>query len=73
MSVPFDPTDEKIRYLCGYLKSDVTIASYMGVPLSEVERVRGGPTVSAGPSHASFVIKALALALREFPQANRRI
>ncbi len=49
-----------------------TLTYLAEVDLSQVERLRDrwpGPT---GPSLATFVVKALARALRDFPDANRR-
>src|SRR5207248_1752673 len=49
----------------------LTVSLISEVDLTEVERIRAasGPR---RPSYTAFVIKAVALALREFPYANRR-
>ena len=51
-----------------------TVSFLSEVDLTEVERVRGKalPT-RPKPSYTSFVVKALGLALRDFPYANRRV
>src|SRR4051812_6405335 len=47
--------------------------SFLGeVDLTEVERIRTSAG-AAKPSYTAFVIKALGLALREFPFANQRL
>ena len=48
--------------------------SFLGeVELSEVDRVRTLAWNRRKISYTAFVVKAVALALREFPQANRRV
>jgi pyruvate/2-oxoglutarate dehydrogenase complex dihydrolipoamide acyltransferase (E2) component len=43
------------------------------VDLTEVERVRRRAGGGRKPSYTAFVVKAVALALRDFPYANRRV
>jgi len=52
-----------------------TVTFLSEVDLSEVEAVRARSASRGGrrPSYTAFVIKAFALALREFPYANRRV
>jgi hypothetical protein len=52
-----------------------TVTFLHEVDLTEVERIRERvkATGTEAPSYTAFVVKAVALALREFPYANRRI
>jgi pyruvate/2-oxoglutarate dehydrogenase complex dihydrolipoamide acyltransferase (E2) component len=51
-----------------------TVSFLSEVDLTEVERVRAkAPATQPKPSYTTFVVKALGLALREFPYANRRV
>lgn len=43
------------------------------VDLTEIERLRARPQEGRRPSYTAFVAKAVALALKEFPFANRRV
>ncbi len=43
------------------------------VDLTEIERLRDRPVAGVKPSYTAFVVKAVALALKEFPCANRRV
>lgn len=62
------------RAIVGYeIRPGNTVTFLSEVDLSEVERVRARRTPKRKPSYTAFVVKALALALREFPYANRRI
>jgi pyruvate/2-oxoglutarate dehydrogenase complex dihydrolipoamide acyltransferase (E2) component len=48
--------------------------SFLGeVDLSEIEKLRTHAPPIRQPSYTAFVVKAVALALREFPSANRRV
>jgi pyruvate/2-oxoglutarate dehydrogenase complex dihydrolipoamide acyltransferase (E2) component len=49
-----------------------TVSFAAEVDLTEVERLRAGAP-GRKPSYTSFVVKAVALALRDFPYANRRV
>lgn len=49
-----------------------TVTFMSQVDLTEVEQIRRA-TIGAKPSYTAFVAKAVALALREFPYANRRV
>jgi pyruvate/2-oxoglutarate dehydrogenase complex dihydrolipoamide acyltransferase (E2) component len=49
-----------------------TVSFFSEVDLTQVERIRRG-AVERRPSYTAFVAKAVALALKEFPYANRRI
>jgi pyruvate/2-oxoglutarate dehydrogenase complex dihydrolipoamide acyltransferase (E2) component len=48
-----------------------TVSLVAEVDLTEVERIRAA--AARKPSYTSFVAKAVALALRDFPYANRRV
>jgi pyruvate/2-oxoglutarate dehydrogenase complex dihydrolipoamide acyltransferase (E2) component len=64
---------EAIRSVADFeVRPGPTVSFMSEVDLTEIERVRSG---SAGirPSYTAFVAKAVALALREFPYANRRV
>ena len=50
-----------------------TVSFFTQVDLTEVERVRRLAAGARKPSYTAFVAKAVALALREFPYANRRV
>jgi pyruvate/2-oxoglutarate dehydrogenase complex dihydrolipoamide acyltransferase (E2) component len=50
-----------------------TVSFVADVDLTEVERVRRRAAGARKPSYTAFVAKAVALALREFPYANRRV
>jgi pyruvate/2-oxoglutarate dehydrogenase complex dihydrolipoamide acyltransferase (E2) component len=56
------------------IRPGLTVSFLSEVDLTEVERVRA--KVLPGqrkPSYTAFVVKALALAIRDFPYANRRV
>ncbi|HEX8204361.1 MAG TPA: 2-oxo acid dehydrogenase subunit E2 [Isosphaeraceae bacterium] len=50
-----------------------TVSFAVEVDLTEVERVRARAPGPRKPSYTAFVVKAVALALKEFPYANRRV
>jgi pyruvate/2-oxoglutarate dehydrogenase complex dihydrolipoamide acyltransferase (E2) component len=50
-----------------------TVTFVAEVDLTEVERVRERASAGSRPSYTAFVVKAVALALRDFPYANRRV
>lgn len=50
-----------------------TVTFLCNVDLTEVEAVRRSAPAKRKPSYTAFVVKALALALKEFPYANRRV
>lgn len=50
-----------------------TVSFLAEVDLTEVERMRGRESGGRRPSYTAFVVKAVALALRDFPYANRRV
>ena len=50
-----------------------TLSFLSEVDLTEVERLRGRAAGGQKPSYTALVVKAVALALREFPYANRRV
>ena len=50
-----------------------TISLLGEVNLSEIDRLRAQAPPVRKPSYTTFVVKAVALALREFPEANRRV
>lgn len=43
------------------------------IDLTEIERVRAAASTALRPTYTAFVAKAVAIALREFPYANRRL
>jgi hypothetical protein len=66
-----------VSSITGYeLRSPGNTVTFLSeVDLTEIEKIRGRAT-EAGlqkPSYTAFVIKAISLALREFPYANRRV
>lgn len=50
-----------------------TVSFLAEVDLTEVEAIRGRAARDDRPSYTAFVAKAVALALKEFPYANRRV
>ena len=50
-----------------------TVTFLAEVDLTEVERLRAPRRRGRKPSYTAFVVKAVALALRDFPYANRRV
>jgi hypothetical protein len=50
-----------------------TVSFVSEVDLTEVEQVRARASRGNKPSYTAFVVKAVALALRDFPYANRRV
>jgi hypothetical protein len=50
-----------------------TVSFLAEVDLTEIERIRADAPGGRRPSYTAFVVKAVALALREFPYANRRV
>ena len=52
-----------------------TVTFLSEVDLTEIERIRAADREASvhKPSYTAFVVKAVALALREFPYANRRV
>ena len=49
-----------------------TVSFISEVDLTEIERIRDRTTGERKPSYTAFVVKAVALALRDYPYANRR-
>lgn len=65
---------EAIRAIAEYeIRPGNTVTFLSEVDLTEVERVRALATGGPRPSYTAFVVKAVALALRDFPYANRRV
>lgn len=65
---------EAIRAIAEYeIRPGNTVCFVSEVDLTTVERVRGRATGGRKPSYTAFVVKAVALALRDFPYANRRV
>jgi hypothetical protein len=65
---------EAIRAIAEYeIRPGNTVSFLSQVDLTEVERVRARATGGRRPSYTAFVVKAVALALRDFPYANRRV
>ena len=50
-----------------------TVSFMTEVDLTGVELQRSHVTAERRPSYTAFVVKAVALALRDFPYANRRV
>jgi hypothetical protein len=50
-----------------------TVTFLHEVDLTEIERLRARAVGGRRPSYTAFVVKAVALALRDFPYANRRL
>lgn len=50
-----------------------TVSFLCEVDLTEIERIRADATPGARPSYTAFVVKAVALALKALPYANRRV
>lgn len=65
---------EAIRAVAEYeIRPGNTVMFLSEVDLTEVERVRARATAGRRPSYTAFVVKAVAMALRDFPYANRRV
>jgi pyruvate/2-oxoglutarate dehydrogenase complex dihydrolipoamide acyltransferase (E2) component len=65
---------EAIRAIAEYeIRPGNTVTFMSEVDLTEVERVRDRAPGRRKPSYTAFVVKAVALALRDFPYANRRV
>jgi pyruvate/2-oxoglutarate dehydrogenase complex dihydrolipoamide acyltransferase (E2) component len=65
---------EAIRAIAEYeIRPGNSVTFLSEVDLTEVERVRAGRSKGRTPSYTAFVVKAVALALRDFPYANRRV
>src|SRR5690349_20453422 len=67
---------EAIRSVAEYeIRPGNTVSFAAEVDLTEVENVRVAAAASGGrtQSYTSFVVKSVALALKEFPYANRRV
>lgn len=66
---------EAIREIAEYeIRPGNTVSFAAEVDLTEIEHLRAGAMKEARkPSYTSFVVKAVALALRDFPYANRRL
>src|SRR3982750_920478 len=55
------------------IRSGRTVSFLSEVDLTGIERVRRRVTEGRRPSYTAFVVKAVALALTDFPDANRRV
>lgn len=67
---------EAIRSVAEYeIRPGNTVSFAAEVDLTEVETVRASAAATGGrkPSYTSFVVRSVALALKEFPYANRRV
>lgn len=63
---------ETMRSMAKYeIHPGMTVSLISEVDLTEIEQIRA--TARDRPSYTAFVIKAVSLALREFPYANRRV
>jgi pyruvate/2-oxoglutarate dehydrogenase complex dihydrolipoamide acyltransferase (E2) component len=70
---PRNKFSEATRAIVEYeIRPGNTVSFAAEVDLTEVERLRGAAE-GRKPSYTAFVVKALALALRDFPYANRRV
>jgi pyruvate/2-oxoglutarate dehydrogenase complex dihydrolipoamide acyltransferase (E2) component len=76
-SYEFEPKNkffEAIRAIAEYEIRPANAVTFLSdVDLTDVERVRAQRTGGRAPSYTAFVVKAVALALRDFPYANRRV
>ncbi len=65
---------EAIRSIVAHeIRPGNTVTFAAEVDLTEVDRVRRHASGARKPSYTAFVVKAVALALQEFPYANRRV
>ncbi|MFH1023999.1 MAG: 2-oxo acid dehydrogenase subunit E2 [Planctomycetota bacterium] len=55
------------------IKPGNTISFFSETDLTQIERIRNGARNGHRPSYTAFIVKAVALALHEFPYANRRV
>lgn len=57
------------------IQANVSVSFTSTIDLTAIERIRSEAAKAEGskPSYTAFVAKAVALALREFPYANRRV
>ncbi len=66
-----------LNAMCSITQSELhpqnTVTLISEVDLTEVESIRRRSLAGSKPSYTAFVAKAVALALREFPYANRRL
>jgi pyruvate/2-oxoglutarate dehydrogenase complex dihydrolipoamide acyltransferase (E2) component len=70
---PKNKFSEATREIVEYeIRPGNTVSFAAEVDLSEVEAIRAAST-GRRPSYTSFVVKAVALALKDFPYANRRV
>lgn len=79
MNTPKESTNRFFRVFCALpereIEAHVSVSFSSTLDLSAVEAVRA-EVVRSGrrkPSYTAFVIKAVALAMREYPYANRRV
>jgi 2-oxoacid dehydrogenases acyltransferase (catalytic domain) len=72
-----EPTSQFFEASRAFIESDIgpsPSATFLGeVDLTEIEKIRSQSWTRPHISYIAFVIKAVALALRDFPQANRRV
>lgn len=68
----FEATRNIVEY---EIRPGNTVSFAAEVDLTEVENIRAAAAAVAGekPSYTAFVVKAVALALKDFPYANRRV
>jgi pyruvate/2-oxoglutarate dehydrogenase complex dihydrolipoamide acyltransferase (E2) component len=65
---------EALRSMAEYeIRPGNTVSFISEVDLTEIERLREAASDAQKPSYTAFVVKAVALALRDFPYANRRV
>lgn len=74
--IPVPTLSRIVRFIADdELAGNAYVCVLAEVDLTQVERVRAAYAQAARrkPSYTSFVMKAVGMALREFPQANRRV
>jgi pyruvate/2-oxoglutarate dehydrogenase complex dihydrolipoamide acyltransferase (E2) component len=75
-SYTIEPRDRALEAAHAAITTEVrpgnTVTFLVDVDMTEVERVRAASGGRA-PSYTAFVVKAVAMALRDFPYANRRV
>jgi hypothetical protein len=68
------PFEDVCRLVIGReVRMGNTVAFLGEVDLSEIEAIRASVSRRLRPSYTAFVVRAVALALKEFPYANRRL
>src|SRR3954449_11452282 len=72
-----DPRNKFFEANCSIVEYELrpghTVSFLSEVDLTGIERVRRRVAEGRRPSYTAFVVKAVALALTDFPDANRRV